>query len=552
MLMREFTSVKDVFNGESFLIYVLLSLFASITCFLLSYKFLQSLQQKNYILSDYFKWAHKKNNVFKSRVIMLVLLSSFAFMLFNCVFAFVENDYFSLLGLVFYLLFLFFYVKGEQKMENKVPLKFTARVKRLIVTFSITSFIIFFGLILLENYIFYYFNDFFKTNRFLVVTLLPLLMPLLIFISGAINMPLEKKLHKKFVMKATGKLEQSKCIKIGITGSFGKTSVKNFLADILSVKYKVVATPLSYNTPMGISKSVEQITQDTQVFIAEMGARRVGDIKELCDIVKPTISVVNGIIGAHLLTFGNINNVIKTKNELPTYDSVEYAVFSSDNENTIKLFNESKKEKILAGASETGEVFASNIKVDKNGSHFKINVHGESIYCETVLLGKHNISNICLAVAVANKLGLTLEEIKLGISQIKPVDHRLNLVRNDNITVIDDAYNSNVEGTKFALEVLGYFDGRKIIVTPGMTELGLEETKENYDFGVRLAKVVDYAILVDGASANAIRNGMVFGGGFNPDNVKLVSNLVVAKEKLKDIILDGDVILFENDLTDKF
>ena len=146
--------------------------------------------------------------------------------------------------------------------------------------------------------------------------------------------------------------------------------------------------------------------------------------------------------------------------------------------------------------------------------------------------------------------GLTLEQIVSGIQKCQPIEHRLSLIENNGITIIDDAYNSNVEGVKYALEVLGYFSGRKIIVTPGMTELGLEQHKRNYEFGVNLASVVDYAFLVEGGSCNAIREGMVFGGGFDPEKVKIVANLTVAKDKLKDLLIDGDVVLFENDLTD--
>ena len=134
---------------------------------------------------------------------------------------------------------------------------------------------------------------------------------------------------------------------------------------------------------------------------------------------------------------------------------------------------------------------------------------------------------------------------------MSPVEHRLCLIEG-NVTVIDDAYNSNAEGAKYALETLSLFEGRKIIVTPGMTELGVEQYKLNYELGVEIAKVVDYAFLVDGASNNAIRSGMVFGGNFPPEKIKMVASLDVAKEKLKDFLKIGDIVLFENDLTDKF
>lgn len=553
MLLKNFTNFSQVFGLNCMLLYGGLALFASITSILMGYKFLQSLQQKSYISSDYFKWIFKKNNVYNSRVIMLCLLSTFAYCLFNVVFAFMQNDYLSLIGLVFYLFFLFLYLRGEKKMENKVPLKFTNRIIRLIITYVIISALLFFGIILVYNVLCYKINsDALKLLRFAIVAILPLLMPLLIFVASIINKPFENLRARKYVRLAKEKLDNKNLIKIAITGSYGKTSVKNFLSVILSEKYSVVATPLSFNTPLGIAKSTNLITDDTQVFIAEMGARRVGDIKELCDIVQPNIGVLNGIIGAHLLTFGTIDKVIKTKNELmQALPQDGFGVFTCDNENTLELYTHFNKEKMLVGLNleANPNIYAKDILVDKQGSTFTLCVNGEEIACKTKLLGKHNISNITLACAVAVKLGLTLEQIKNGISKIEPIEHRLSIIENNGITIIDDAYNSNVEGIKYALEVLSYFNGRKIVITPGMVELGLEEYKRNYEFGQELAKVADYVFLVEGGSCNAIRDGLVFGGNFNYEKVKVVANLTVAKEKLKELLEEGDIVLFENDLT---
>ena len=554
MLMRDYSSISDMFKPSSVWTMLVLAVLSSIITICLSYKFLQALQQKGYVCSDYFKWISKKNNVFNSRVIMLSLLSTFAFCLYNAVFAFIDNDFFTLSGFVFYLLFALMYILGEKKMENKVPLKFTSRIKRLLVTYFIISVVVFFGLIVGFNALCYLIPfNFLKVVRFSVVCLLPLLMPITIFVASIFNKPIERVIRKKFIALATERLNRENLIKIGITGSYGKTSVKNFLTTILQEKYKVVATPLSFNTPLGIAKSTELLQDDTEVFIAEMGARRVGDIRELCDIVKPNVSVLNGVIGAHLLTFGSIEKVVKTKYEVMESLSEDgLGVFTCDNENTLELYNKFSGNKILAGINNQGcaGVFAKDISSSKDGSTFTLVVDGEEVACQTKLLGKHNISNLTLAVAVAKKLGLTISQIQSAIHKIEPVEHRLSLIQKNGVTIIDDAYNSNAEGIKSALEVLEFFNGRKIIVTPGMTELGLEQNKKNYDFGVMLASVVDYAFLVEGGSCNAIRDGMVFGGGFNHNNVKIVANLTVAKDKLKDFIKEGDIILFENDLTD--
>lgn len=552
MVMRNYTTLKEVFGVQSMLSYLVLAIFSVVVTLMLSYKFLQCIQHKNYVCSDYIKWAYKKNNAFKRKLIMLSLLSCFAFCLFNVVFAFVKNDYFTLIGFVFYIGFVILYVLGERKTENKVPLKFTNRMKRLVATYSVIAFIFFFGLLLLENLVFYYFSDFFKLLRFVNVPVFPCLMPLLVFLACLINKPFEKHTNKRYVEKTTEIFSNASFLKIAVTGSYGKTSVKNFLKDILSVKFKTVATPYSFNTPMGICRSAQLIEPDTEVFIAEMGARKKGDIKELCDIVKPDISVLNGVTAVHLMTFGNINNIIATKNEIMQAPSVKTGIFTCDNENTYSLYQKCEKEKLLAGFDKNADVYAENVKADKNGSVFDLVIGGQRITCRTAVLGRHNISNLTLACAVAHKAGMTVEEIAEGIEKVKSVEHRLNIIDNGAVTVIDDGYNSNVEGVKSALEVLGYFSGRKIVVTPGMTELGFEQNKYNYEFGVQLASVADYVFLVEGASCNAIRNGLVFGGGFDADKVKMVGSLAVAKEKLKRLVKEGDVVLFENDLTDRF
>lgn len=552
MVMRNYTTVKEVFGVQSMLSYLALAVVSVFLSLMLAYKFLQCIQHKNYVCSDFFKWIYKKNNAFKRKLIMLSLLSCFAFCLFNAVFAFVKNDYFTLIGLVFYIGFVVLYIVGERKGENKVPLKFTNRMKRLMVTYSEIAFMLFFGLILLENFVFYYFSDFFKLLRFVIVTVFPCLMPLLIWLACLINKPFEKRVSKRHVKRTTDFFSKATFTKIAVTGSYGKTSVKNFLKDILSVKFKTVATPYSFNTPMGICRSAQLMEPDTEVFIAEMGARKKGDIKELCDIVKPDISVLNGVTAVHLMTFGNINNIIATKNEITEAESVKTCVFTCDNENTLSLYEKCDKEKLLAGFDKKADVYAENVKADKNGSVFDLVIGGQRITCRTAVLGRHNISNLTLACAVAHKVGMTVEEIAEGVEKVKSVEHRLNIIDNGAVTVIDDGYNSNVEGVKSALEVLGYFSGRKIVVTPGMTELGFEQNKYNYEFGVKLASVADYVFLVEGASCNAIRNGLVFGGGFDADKVKMVGSLAVAKEKLKQLVTEGDVVLFENDLTDRF
>lgn len=201
-----------------------------------------------------------------------------------------------------------------------------------------------------------------------------------------------------------------------------------------------------------------------------------GDIKEICELVKPKYGIITSIGKQHLETFKTIENIIKTKNELmESLPEDGVAFFPADNEYTYNLYLKEKRKKYLYGLKTKDkklDIGIRDIKVDEEGSLFEIYKGSESIKCKTKLLGKHNAINILGCACIALELGLSFEEIKEGISKIEPVEHRLQIIKNENGTIVlDDAYNSNPNGTKVALEVLSKFNNRKIIITPGMIEL---------------------------------------------------------------------------------
>ena len=358
-----------------------------------------------------------------------------------------------------------------------------------------------------------------------------------------------------YVNVAKTKISKSKVLRIGITGSYGKTSVKEMLQTILSQKFRVLATPSSYNTPMGIALAVKKLDSTHDIFIAEMGARAKGDIRDLCQIVKPNIGVVTGINSQHLETFGNIENTKNTKYEL--FENLAHGgvgFFSSDNEHTLEISNRFSNEKHLAGISDSNSlVSATDIVIDGKGTTFMLCIKGEEpVKCRTVLLGKHSISNICLASAVAYKLGMTKEEISQGINRIQSIDHRLELMPNNkNIVIIDDSYNSNADGVKAAMEVLDLFEGRKIILTPGLVELGSQENIANFEMGKLLSKHADMVFVIGKHNAETLINGLIE-GGFNRENIRFAKSLKKGNEQLNEILTEGDVVLFENDLPDNY
>lgn len=439
------------------------------------------------------------------------------------------------------------------KKDDKVkkPLVFTHRATRLFVI----------NIIML---IFWVALSFFIVKNLLLFLILLLLINILIpfnmLIATMIAYPIEMTIQKRYYKEAQNKIRCMHRLKvIGITGSYGKTSTKYFLSTILSEKYNTLMTPESYNTPMGITRVIrEQLNEQHEVFVCEMGARNVGDIKELGELVKPTIGIITSIGPQHLETFKTIENVAKTKYELiEALPQNGTAVFNGDNAYCIELAKKTNIEKLLYSINHnTKDVYlqAEEIFNTEKGFKFKIkDQNGNGFECQTALLGKHNISNILAGVCVALRLGLTSEEIQTGISKIKPVPHRLELISTNNgVIVIDDAFNSNPSGAKEALETIAEFtNGNRIVITPGMVELGEIEVEENKKFGRIMARCCDYAILIGLKRSRPIVEGLL-DGNFLKDRIIITASLEEATAKLALIIKAGDVVLFENDLPDNY
>ncbi len=459
---------------------------------------------------------------------------------------------FALTGLLAEIFFVGLYLRGEHKRPKRQKLVVTARVKRLYVTLGILSVIV----SLLFSSPFYILlekveNILLFQLRFAFLTLTPMLAPFAVLLANAINVPMERLIAKGYLKKTKKKLSERSDLKvIGITGSFGKTSVKNILANILAEKFLVLKTPENFNTPLGVCRTVlSNLEEGHEVFIVEMGARKKGDIREICDLVKPQFGLITSVGNQHLATFGTKQILADTKFELPLSLPQEgFCAFNGEDDGARALFNRFEGEKLLSG---DGKYVCEAIEVSEKGSKFDLILDGERIPCNTVLLGRHNISNILLAAAFAHRFGLSGKEIARGIASLSPIPHRLQLVRADNISVIDDSYNANVSGAHAALKVLATFPGRKIIVTPGLIELGTEQNASNFAFGQEIAKTCDLAILVGEEQTKQIVEGLKE-GGMDGENVFVTDSLSEATARLKKLVLDGDVILFENDLPDVF
>ena len=547
----------QLFSSDQIIIYIVMSLLNAGLLFMASMKFILVLQQCGYRGRRYHKWLANKDTPYLSRLMLLCFMALLFFCVLNMTFvAMVGKDFGSYLGFLCYILFAAMYINSEKHVNAKIPLKKTARIIRLCITFIILIAIFTFGFVTLLNYLAYVIgNEVFGVLRFCFICVMPLLLPEILFVAYLINEPLERLIRSYYLRHAINKLSNSNVIKIGITGSYGKTSVKEILRTILSQKYRVLATPASFNTPLGIARTVKFLDSTHDVFIAEMGAREKGDIKELAKMVRPLYGVITGVNNQHLETFGTIENTMDTKYEL--FENLAddgIGIFSSDDDNSVSLYGRYQGEKYLAGvASSDGLVTATEIKTDVKGMEFTLNIKGEeSVKCSTVLLGTHSVRNICLAAAVAYKLGMTPNEIAMGINRIQSIGHRLELMPNNkNIVIIDDSYNSNELGTIAAMEVLDTFNGRKIVLTPGLVELGKAENLANFNLGKTLAKHANIVIVVGKHNAVMLINGLIE-GGMDRENIKFAKSLNKGNALLNEILEEGDVVLFENDLPDNY
>ena len=541
---------------QDWLTTLIIAIVNTLFLFFASGKFLLAMQQCSYRNGRYFRWLYSKKNQYLSRLMLLSLLGFLFAMLLGPTFASIMPiKYAQYFGFLSYAFFIVVYIHTERHVTAKLPLKITKRMLRLtIVNFLITfavSFAITLGLTYSGKGDMTSFGRVYTLLKYSFIALTPLLAPFILILSNGVVKPLESRISDKYIKRTKKLLDDSRLIKIGITGSYGKTSVKEILKTLLSVKYRVLATPESYNTPLGISFAVKDLDSTYDVFIAEMGAREVGDISDLAKLVNPDVAVLTGVNSQHLETFKSLENIKNTKYEL--FENLKEggkAFFDVNCDVSKELSQKFNGEKYLIGEG-SNFVCAQNIKTVKEGVVFDLVIEGEQPEkCFTTLIGKHSIRNILLAVGVAYKLGLSVREIAFGISRIHSIKHRLEVLPNNKgVTLIDDSYNSNTDGVKCALDAMLEFDGRKIIVTPGLVELGANQNDVNYALGKLIYEKCEIMIISAKHNAVPLINGFVDAGG-SKENILFAPSHTQAQKLLDSILKEGDVVLFENDLPD--
>ena len=434
-------------------------------------------QWKGYYSKRYLKYLFKNKSVITLNLIIIIqlILNLLKIDLFLGKFG---------LNLIFFILNIFILILFIIK-KKKIKFIFTARIFRLILmNFLIISLFCF-----ANKYIIYYLSLF-----------TPLLLPL-------INLFDIYKyiLDNKYLTSAINKLENNpNLIVIGITGSNGKTSVKEILKQLLSTQFNVIATQQNQNTPKGAIIAINKFLQeDTDVFICEMGAKNSGDIKKICQLVNPRIGIITSISPQHLETFKTEQNIYNTKKELADYLGTNYCVYNVDNAFVKQMFNEKPENKSSISITSKADLYASNIHIINFHTYFDINYQGNIYPCHTALLGEHNVTNILLALNIALRLGININQAIQTIITLNPTPHRLEYIKS-HIDIIDDSYNCSIDSASKALNLLKHVSKTKVVCTPGIVEGGKLQFNLNQQLSSMLSHHADIVIIVGKTNRKAL------------------------------------------------
>lgn len=504
---------------------VILSLEYIVNLILLTRYFLHMFQLDSYNLKKFLRWLRENS---------ITVLNKHIFILIPLILVLVSN---KLIYISAFLMLVSIYFNINRK-KSKVKFVFTNRLKRITLIYIILVILIY--ILVKPNSLYIYFGT---LNCFSLFN---------IIIVNYFDYPIRYFINKKYIKKAKEKLNSCKdLIVIGITGSYGKTSVKNFLYQILSSKYDVLVTPKNYNTTLGVAKTINENLKAThQIFICEMGATKKGDIKEICDIVNPKFGIITSVGPQHLESFKNIDNILKTKFELA--DSVEKnkgSIFLNYDNEYIKNYIKFQNQVTYGVKDKCLDYNATNIKSNVNGLKFEVNQIGT---LETKIIGNHNVENLVGVMAICKTLGMDNKTLINQVKRIKSVEHRLQLINVGNMIIIDNSYNSNPVSSKLAINTLNQFGGIKILVTPGLIELGKEEEKYNIELGKYASKFCDFIFIVGKKNLKAIKEGINC-NKFNLNKVYEVGGVKEAIDKIQTMNLKLiPIVLLENDLPDNY
>ena len=413
-------------------------------------------------------------------------------------------------------------------------------------------------LIYLINFFIFFIDTIFllvSINKFFIIVCLNIVaLPLFVIFADILISPLILFQKKRIINKATKLIEknkQNKLITIGITGSYGKTSMKNILVTILEEKFRVFTFPGNINTDIGVSQYLikkQKEIEEAEILVSEMGAYKKGDIRKLCSIVVPDYSILTSIGESHLERFGSIQNIISTKFELANFTKKKIFL-NIGNEKIQKFFNTEIKKKInILKICEKQNMKDFIYKKNFNGISFRYRRQNFS----TKLISDYSICFFNIALEVATELGLNELEKEKGVQKVNFVPHRLEIIKNKNLNrvIIDDSYNGNYDGFLSGLNVLDRAERRKVVLTPGIVELGIERSEKIHkELALVYAKKVDLVLLIKNKNTDFIVEKF---REINYNSFKEYDNSEEAHRDLSNILREGDTIIFQNDTSDNY
>lgn len=391
-------------------------------------------------------------------------------------------------------------------------------------------------------------------DAFLWLLILDRLAPIIIaFIILALSFPTEM-IQDIIVERAIKMLKKhKKLLVIGITGSYGKSSTKEFLAQILSEKFIVLKTKGTNNTPIGIARAIlSGLHKGTEIFVAEMGAYKRGEIAEMCQIISPSIGIITAVNDQHLSLFGSIQNTMKAKYELIESLPVDgLALFNGNNDNAYKLYEKTEKKKILylSEGKDTHckpqpkqTIIGKNVVVRQDGIEFDVLVDRSIFHLSAPLLGAHNIENILPAIYIAKRLGMKEKELTKAVQALKiPPKTMVRLKKANGVTVIDDTFNANPQAVMAAIEYIKVYKKKRILVLQPMIELGKNAKLEHCALGKEISTICDYLFLTNKNFYGDIMKGIQSEDG---KCAVLLTNMETGSY-LKKIAERGDIVVFE-------
>jgi len=444
----------------------------------------------------------------------------------------------------------------------KRPLVMTARMRRLLIAGGFLAVVLAaalaLGIVALHPVV--------STILVLVAAgLVTSLSEILLVAANVVTKPAESRIRHHYLALASARIKLVDPVVVAVVGSFGKTSTKHILAQLLQPHVNTLPTRKSFNTLMGVTRVInEDLSPENRIFIVEMDAYAPGEIAAISDLVHPRVAIITAIGPQHMERFGTVDRIAGALYEvaaaLPADGTL---ILYTGDESGVALALQARNEQrhliryAPAGDGDTvdADVIASSIRVDGHGSTFRWRWEALGLDRQVAipLLGRHQVANVSAALAAVHVLGYSVDDAITAAATLEQVEHRLQLMATAGpLTVIDDSYNANPVGVHNGLEVLAAMSGaHKFLITPGLVELGSVEDEENRRYGAHAARVCDHVIVMSAKTSAALCAGLRE-GGMSEDRIHVVETLDDATRLLQTLSRPGDVVLFANDLPDTY